>query len=361
MKIITVIGARPQFIKAACISRLRPSIVKEIIIHTGQHYDDNMSTVFFKQLHIPEPDYYLNVGSGTHGTQTARMIEGIEKILFNEEPDIVLVYGDTNSTLAGSLAASKLHIPIAHVESGLRSFNKKMPEEINRVITDHLSSLLFCPTHTALDNLKKEGIVSNVHLVGDIMHDSVLYYKTKAHKQSDILTRLNLSAKKFYLTTVHRAENTDDPNRLTSILKTISQLDHDVVFPLHPRTKKQIEKHQLHIYLSSPHIKVTDPLNYLDMLMLESEAKMILTDSGGVQKEAYLFKVPCITLRDETEWIETVTEGWNHVTGVNTQLILNTIDQFKLPPKHPALFGNGRSAEKICQILLEFLKSIKKK
>ncbi|ASN04430.1 non-hydrolyzing UDP-N-acetylglucosamine 2-epimerase [Virgibacillus necropolis] len=355
MKILTVVGARPQFIKACMLSKAikSNSKIEEVIVHTGQHYDDNMSAVFFKQLNLPKPDYYLGVGSGSHGKQTAKMLVELEKVMISVNPDIVLVYGDTNSTLAGSLAASKLHIPIAHVESGLRSFNKKMPEEINRLVTDHLSNWLFCPSKAATENLKREGIVKEVYLTGDIMYDSVLYYKPLALQQSTILHDLSLKKNNYYLSTVHRAENTDEPERLKSILEALQQLKMDVVLPLHPRTKSKVNQFKLMELISAPHIKIVDPLNYFDMLTVASQANVILTDSGGLQKEAYMLKVPCITLRDETEWIETLQTGWNHLVGADTQQIVDTVKAIQFPKEHPPLFGDGKTSQKINEILVE--------
>lgn len=354
MKIVTVIGARPQFIKASMISRVLQGCAEEIIVHTGQHYDDQMSAIFFKQLELPTPKYHLGIGSDTHGKQTGRMIEAIESVLYIEQPQLLLVYGDTNSTLAASLAASKLGIPIAHVESGLRSFNKKMPEEINRVITDHLSTLLLCPTEESLKNLKREGIRHQVHLVGDVMYDSVLQYKQIAAQHSDILAKLNLSPTGYYLSTIHRAESTDNPALLSHLLETLGQLDHKVVLPMHPRTEKLIRQWQLEEHLSASNLIIVKPLSYLDMLHLEHNAKLILTDSGGVQKEAYMLEVPCITLRNETEWVETVTAGWNQVSGINKARIFQLISELKIPSDCPQIFGDGKASEKICQILVSF-------
>ncbi|WP_158737175.1 non-hydrolyzing UDP-N-acetylglucosamine 2-epimerase [Alteribacillus sp. YIM 98480] len=354
MKILTVVGARPQFVKACMLSRkLRSqSIIKEVIVHTGQHYNHNMSDAFFSQLALPKPDHNLGIGSDKQGKQTARMLSKIEEVLLSERPDIVLVYGDTNSTLAGSLAASKHHIPVAHVEAGLRSFNKKMPEEINRVLTDHMSTLLFCPTQTAVENLEKEGIRNEVYMTGDIMYDAILHYKSIALHQSNICARLNIKPKNYYLVTVHRAENTDDPHRLRTLLKVLTQLNENIVFPLHPRTKQRIKHWNLLDLLSSKNIKVIEPINYFDMLTVESHAKAILTDSGGVQKEAYMLRTPCITLRDETEWIETVQAGWNHVTGVSdSQTILDVVRKTIVPKAYPNLFGNGDTSETIYKIL----------
>lgn len=351
MKIVTVIGARPQFIKASMISRILQGFVEEIIVHTGQHYDGQMSAVFFKQLELPTPKYHLGIGSDTHGKQTGRMIEAIETVLYTEQPQLLLVYGDTNSTLAASLAASKLGIPIAHVESGLRSFNKKMPEEINRVVTDHLSALLFCPTEESVRNLQREGIKQHVHLVGDVMYDSVLQYKQLAMRHSDILEKLKLSPSSYYLSTIHRAENTDNPALLAHLLDTLIKLDHKVVFPMHPRTEKLIRQWHLEKYLSASNLIIVKPLSYLDMLNLEYNAKLILTDSGGVQKEAYMLQVPCITLRNETEWVETVAAGWNQIAGIDSGRILQLISELQIPTESPPIFGDGNASRKICQIL----------
>lgn len=358
MKLLTIVGARPQFVKACMLSKAfknHPQI-EEIIVHTGQHYDYNMSDVFFKQLNLPEADYNLGVGSGSHGEQTAKMLVELEKLMLTIDPEMVIVYGDTNSTVAGSLAAAKLHIPIAHIESGLRSFNKKMPEEINRIMTDHVSDYLFCPTDTAVHNLQKEGISKGVYQTGDIMYDTVTYFKAEATKHSTVLNDLALKKQNYYLATIHRAENTDDPTRLKAIFKALRQLDKDVVIPLHPRTKNKIKEFNLSNVVSSSNIKFVDPLNYFDMLVLATNASAILTDSGGLQKEAYMLKTPCITLRDETEWIETVNSGWNHLTGADTQVILDTIKNIVTPHEYPLLFGE-KVADKIATILIKALEN----
>lgn len=357
MKILTVIGARPQFIKACMLSNLfeKNSKITEVIVHTGQHYDKNMSDIFFQQLQIPKPSYNLGVGSNSHGKQTGKMLGYIEEILLNEQPDVTLVYGDTNSTLAGSLAASKLHIPVAHVEAGLRSFNKKMPEEINRLLTDHLSTFLFCPTTSSVVNLKNEGIENNVYLTGDIMYDAIIYYKKIALSQSNIISYLNLIPQDYYLATIHRAENTDNPNRLKTLLTVLSSLERKVILPLHPRTKSKIKDFNLNRFFLNSHIKVVEPLDYFDMLTLESQAKMILTDSGGVQKEAYMLKVPCVTLRDETEWVETVTAKWNTLVGAsNSGSILEAISKTKKPDEYPTPFGDGSASKIIYDTLNEY-------
>jgi len=350
MKILTVVGARPQFIKLAPLSKfLRENGVNEIIIHTGQHYDENMNDLFFKELEIPEPDYNLGIGSGNHGEQTGRMLIEIEKIMLKENPDLVIVYGDTNSTLAGALAASKLHIKLAHVEAGLRSFNKRMPEEINRVLTDHVSDILFCPTQTGVENLKNEGIVNGVYLVGDVMFDALLHFSKVSDMKSNILERLNIKPKEYYLATIHRAENTDNYERLKNILTAFSKMDEMVVFPIHPRTRKMINYYGLDDLLENDNVKVIDPVGYLDMLKLEKNAKAILTDSGGVQKEAFWLKVPCITLRDETEWIETVNLGWNRLVGSNVEKILEAVRDLKFGVD--VNFENDFSAKKMYEII----------
>ncbi len=354
-KVASIVGARPQFIKLAPLSKaLRESGIDEIIIHTGQHYDEGMNKLFFDELEIPEPDYNLGVGSGNHGEQTGKMLMQIEKVLLIEKPNLVIVYGDTNSTLAGALAASKLHIPIAHVEAGLRSFNRKMPEEINRILVDHISDILFCPTQTAVENLKREGIANGVYLVGDIMFDSLMHFSKISSIKSKILEKLNLKPKEYYLATVHRAENTDDYERLKNILMAlseISQSDKPVIFPIHPRTKKMVDFFELNNLLDK--ILVIEPLGYLDMIKLEKNAKAILTDSGGVQKEAFWLKVPCITLREETEWVETVELGWNKLVGDDKERILSAVRDLKFGKDVD--FNKEFSANKMARIIAEFL------
>ncbi|MDW7731264.1 MAG: UDP-N-acetylglucosamine 2-epimerase (non-hydrolyzing), partial [Methanolobus sp.] len=310
MRIFSVIGARPQFIKCAPLSRELRTEHQEILVHTGQHYDHNMSDIFFKDLGIPKADYNLGIGSATHGEQTGKMLSEIEKLLIKERPDVVLVYGDTNSTLAGSLAATKLQIPVAHVEAGLRSFDKSMPEEINRILTDHVSDLLFCPTETAVNNLKNEGITKGVCNVGDVMMDALNYNLRIAEKKSQVLKDLDLLPKDFMIATAHRASNTNKIENLSSIVKAFCNTDENIVFPVHPRTEKYLREYGLWNRLCE-HVKVISPVGYLDMLTLMFNSKKILTDSGGVQKEAYMLGVPCITLRENTEWVETVNEGWN--------------------------------------------------
>ncbi|QKY71106.1 non-hydrolyzing UDP-N-acetylglucosamine 2-epimerase [Lentibacillus sp. CBA3610] len=354
MNVLTVIGARPQFIKACMLSRALKSYpeVNEIIVHTGQHYDASMSDVFFEQLKLPKPDYYLGIGSGTHALQTGKMLMELEKIMTAVNPDMVVVYGDTNSTLAGSLAASKLHTPIAHIESGLRSFNRKMPEEINRVVTDHLSDWLFCPSRSAAENLKREGMEKQVFVTGDIMYDAVRHFKSFAGQQSTILQELSLSENNYYLATIHRAENTDDPNRLKAILEGLMQLKKRTVLPSHPRTKRKIDEFKLNDIIDTSHIKMVEPLSYFDTLTIASNANVILTDSGGLQKEAYMLQVPCITLRDETEWMETVKTGWNRLAGANKEQIADKVMTCHTPEESPPIFGDGNAAQQIAGILI---------
>lgn len=354
MKLLTVIGARPQFIKASAVSRAiqaenaNGADLREVIVHTGQHFDANMSKVFFEELSIPEPDYHLGIASLGHGAMTGRMLEAIESVLQKEKPDMMLVYGDTNSTLAGALAAAKLHVPVAHVEAGLRSFNKRMPEEVNRILTDHVSDLLFCPTQTAVDNLAGEGITGGVHLVGDVMFDVTLHYRELA-AQSHSLERWGVTEKGYALCTVHRAENTDDATRLQGILAALRDIAEEVpvILPLHPRTRKIIDA------LGQPEalrgLTVLEPLSYLEMLRLEMSAKVILTDSGGVQKEAFFHRVPCITLRDETEWVETVEMGWNVLVGADRDAIIDKWLQPDIPVEVDQIYGDGNAANRMLE------------
>lgn len=358
-KIVTIVGARPQFIKAAVLSRLIRSDewrgkFHETLIHTGQHYDANMSEVFFTDMKIPRPDINLNIGSGMHGEMTGKMLIKIEAELLKLKPDLVVVYGDTNSTLAGALAASKLHIPVAHIEAGLRSFYKVMPEEQNRILTDHLSEWLFCPTEVAVKNLANEGITQGVHLVGDIMLDASLFYRQiiKGEKASDI-SRLNniygLTAEvingSFALATIHRAENTDDPEKLENIISAFNELETNIILPLHPRTKKQIEAACLKF---NPNVHVIDPIGYFEMLELEMNCCCIITDSGGVQKEAYFMQKPCITLREQTEWVETVESGWNILVGSNPEKLCDAFAFMNTGKREvKSLFGSGDTGQVI--------------
>ncbi len=351
MRIVSVVGARPQFIKAAQVSREIRKKHEETIVHTGQHYDPPMSAQFFEELKIPKPDFNLGVGSGTHGEQTGQMVIGIEKILMDEKPDIVLVYGDTNSTLAGGLAAVKVQLPVAHVEAGLRSYNSKMPEEINRVLVDRISKLLFCPTTTSVKNLKKEGITKGVHLVGDVMYDAALHNKTLAQK-STILEKLGLKEKSYLLTTIHRPSNTDSKENLEAIVDALISCNEEVVFPAHPRALKFLKKFELRAKLDKA-IKLIEPVGYLDFTRLAMKSKKILTDSGGVQKEAYFHGIPCITLREETEWVETVTDGWNILVGSDKARILEAIKSFSPSGERRASYGDGKAGEKIANIIDE--------
>ena len=347
MKVLTVVGARPQFIKAAPVSRaLRAAGHTEFLVHTGQHYDRQMSRVFFDEMQIPEPDINLEVGSGSHAAQTAQMLGKLEQVMQTNQPDCVLIYGDTNSTLAGAMAAAKLPPALAHVEAGLRSFNREMPEEINRVLADRCSDYLFCPTQTAVDNLAREGITGGVSLVGDTMFDAVLQFGKVAEDRSTILDQLNLTPKEFLLATVHRAYNTDNPETLRGILTAFIELNEQIVFPVHPRTRERIN--QLGLGLTAGAVKMIEPVGYLDMLMLERSARLILTDSGGMQKEAFFFGVPCVTLRPETEWTETVAAGWNVIAGVTPAGIARAVSETVWPDDSPAeIFGDGTAAQKI--------------
>ena len=355
MKIVSIVGARPQFIKAAPVQEaLGEHGHLNILVHTGQHYDDRMSRIFFTEMGIPEPDVNLGVGSGSHGAQTAAMLVGIEEILVREQPDWVIVYGDTNSTIAGAFAACKQHFPIAHVESGLRSFNRQMPEEHNRVLTDHCSDILFCPTRTAMENLARESIVTGAFLVGDTMFDAVLQFGELARKRSSIVEDLDLQPEAYILATLHRPYTVDVPERLSAILETLMETGESIVVPLHPRTRKQVcllnQAFQARLQRSS--IKLIEPIGYLDMLRLEQSSKLILTDSGGVQKEAYFFEVPCLTLRPETEWIETVDTGWNRIVDTDRQTILEHVRNGAWPTSAPPkIFGDGNASIKIVDTL----------
>lgn len=355
MRIISIVGARPQLIKAAPVSRaIRAGGDEEFVIHTGQHYDYAMSQVFWDELYQSRPDVDLGVGSGTHGRQTGVMLARIEEILMSETADWVLVYGDTNSTLAGALAACKLRIPLAHVEAGLRSFNRAMPEEHNRVLTDHCSDLLFCPTETAVRNLKREGITDGILLVGDTMYDAVVEWAAFAHEHSRILESLGLTPKGFLLATVHRPSNTDVPEHLNEILSAFLASGQPIVFPVHPRAQKTISELAADLGLGSANcnLRMIPPVGYLDMLVLEQNARLILTDSGGIQKEAFFFQVPCITLRSETEWEETVRAGWNVLAGHSRNDILSAMNDRQWPHEAPpSVFGTGRAAQSIAAAL----------
>ena len=375
MKLVTIIGARPQIIKAAALSRAIKNHysdrIREVIVHTGQHYDDNMSQVFFNELQIPRPDYNLHVGSASHGVQTARMTEGIEDILLKERPDFIVLYGDTNSTLAGAVAAAKIHVPIVHVEAGLRSFNKSMPEEINRIVCDHCSTLLFSPTLAGVENLKREGFTMNndgpytidnpkVYHCGDIMYDNSLHFASIAEEKTDIIQRLELADKPFVLATIHRDSNTDHPERLSAIFKALIRLSTEcrVVLPLHPRTNKLLKTNldealQKQIF-GNPNIKLIPPVSFLEMISLERHAQLVTTDSGGVQKEAYFFKKPCIILRPETEWVEIVETGNAILADADENHIMQAWQHFNdnPPTTFPEIFGDGHAAEFMLEQML---------
>jgi UDP-GlcNAc3NAcA epimerase len=376
IKIATIIGARPQIIKAAAISRcirnFFKNIIQEIIIHTGQHYDENMSDVFFREMRIPSPDYNLNVGSLSHAHQTAKMIQGIEDILLKEKPDVIILYGDTNSTLAGAITAAKLRIPVAHIEAGLRSFNKSMPEEINRIVCDHISTFLFSPTLTGVLNLEKEGIRAKnkpsftmdspgVFHCGDVMYDNAVYFADKVEQVSSIFKDLNLEKNNYLLVTIHRDNNTDDPQRLNAIFRSISRICEGsklkVIIPLHPRTTKimesTLEKPLYYSITNNPLIKIISPVSFFDMIALEKNSCMILTDSGGVQKEAFFYEKPCIILRPETEWVEIVEAGAAIVCDADEEKIMNAFHHFKTKNlnKLPSIFGDGNAAYFICNTI----------
>jgi UDP-N-acetylglucosamine 2-epimerase len=348
MKIASIVGARPQFIKAAPLSHRLRLEHSEIIIHTGQHYDQNLSGVFFDELSLPAPDYHLGIGSASPGLQTGQMLAAIEPVLQDTRPDWVIVYGDTNSTLAGALAAAKLGMNIAHVEAGLRSFNRRMPEEINRILTDHVSDLLLCPSEQAVAHLAQEGITRRVHNIGDIMADSLRLSRESGHSSKKILQENGVTPKGYLLATIHRAENTDSPHRLHLIFSALNRLTTPVILPLHPRTRQALHTIQMPI---REHIRIIEPVGYLAMIHLEENARLILTDSGGIQKEAYWLGVPCITLRDETEWPETVDAGWNILVGADTSAILQAVSVFTPPLQKPTLYGDGHAADKIVDIL----------
>lgn len=371
LKIVTIVGVRPQFIKAAVVSRaiaehnklVSGQLITEVIVHTGQHYDRNMSDVFFEEMHIPKPDYFLDVHGLSHGVMTGQMLEKIEKVLFKENPDLVLVYGDTNTTLAGALAAVKLHVPVAHVEAGLRSFNRRMPEEINRILADHISTMLFCPTKQAIENLKAEGIVDSntkhepsamsynlpqkVALVGDVMLDGALYYKQYAKKPRFYLPE------QFILATIHRAGNTENTERLKSIFRAFDKICQEIpiILPLHPRTRKIIQ--DLKLKTSNFKLQLVEPVGYLEMVYLLERCTIVMTDSGGLQKESYFFGKPCVTLRDETEWVELVEHGFNRIAGAETESICNAfkIMKGKKIDSNINLYGKGDAGEKIVNIL----------
>jgi len=340
LKVLTVVGARPQFIKSAPVSRqLRGDAIDETIVHTGQHHDPELSDIFFSELQIEPPKHHLGIHGGSHGEMTGRMLTELEKVMVSERPSLVLVYGDTNSTLAGALAASKLSIPIAHVEAGLRSFNRGMPEEINRVVTDHLSSLLFCPTSTSVANLEAEGIVSGIHFIGDVMYDAAITLGGIARARSDILRDLRIDERGYSVATIHRAENTDDPKRLSQIVAYLNAEARElpIILPMHPRTRAAVERHATDL----SGLRVIPPLGYLDMTRLVQGASCVYTDSGGLQKEAYFHRVPCVTLRGETEWVETVEAGWNRLWTYPTYMPRRDIDDY----------GDGTASKRLVALI----------
>jgi len=348
-RFLSVVGARPQFIKVALVSKELRKKNDEILVHTGQHYDKELSQYFFDALDIPKPEYNLGIGSLSHAQQTAKMLMGVEKVILKEKPDLVLIYGDTNSTLAGALAAAKMGVKGAHVEAGLRSYNRAMPEEINRVMADHTCDILFCPTKNSVLNLKKEGITKGVHFVGDVMYDIALRSKSLATKKKTY-EKFGLSPNKYALVTVHRPVNTDEGRNLRNIANALIECDVPVIFPAHPRAEKFLRRYKLYDKLKNE-ILLTKPLNYLDFLNLLLNCKKVVTDSGGVQKEAYFFGKPCITLREETEWVETVEDGWNVLVGTNRKRIIQAVKGFKPRGKRGRHYGNGTAVKKICRIL----------
>jgi UDP-N-acetylglucosamine 2-epimerase len=348
VKVVTVVGARPQFIKAAAFSRQLREGHQEVLVHTGQHYDPELSDIFFRELELPQPRHHLGVGSGSHGRQTGQMLARLESVLVDERPDWVVVFGDTNSTLAGALAAAKPRMRLAHVEAGLRSFDRSMPEEINRIVADHCSDLLFCPTQTAVDNLAREGLAEPAHLTGDIMYDSLLQYLSLIESRSGIMERLRLAPGRYAVVTVHRAANTDDPAVLGRILDGLALLEEPVIFPMHPRARLAFASADLE---TPPQVRVIEPVGYLEMLALARLARMILTDSGGVQKEAYLLGVPCVTLREETEWPETLVDGWNVLAGTEPGRIAQAALRPRPAGERPAVFGDGRAARRMVELL----------
>ncbi len=351
LKIISVVGARPQFIKAAPVCRALRQDHDEVLVHSGQHYDYGMSDVFFEQLGIPKPDFNLAVGSGSHARQTGEMMPMLEELFLEQDPDVVLVYGDTNTTLAGGLAAAKLGVPVAHVEAGLRSFNRAMPEEINRVVVDHLSDLLLCPTRASVANLAVEGISDGVHLVGDVMLDTARFFGDSVDP-APALEQFGVEAGQFYLATVHRAGNSDSPARLGAIVEAFAQLDRRVVWAVHPRTRKNlIDFGIMQTVESSDNILTVPPVSYIETVSLLRSAAGLLTDSGGMQKEAYFFGIPCVTLREETEWVETVELGWNVLVGANREAIRAAVANLHRPASRPAVYGDGHAADAILAAL----------
>ena len=354
VRIVTIIGNRPQFVKAAAVSRKLRETHEELIVHTGQHYDDELSRVFFDELGIPAPDRELGAGSGSNTAQTARILTGLEPVLAEIEPSLALVYGDTNSTLAGALAVAQAGIPLGHVEAGMRSFDRTMPEELNRLLTDHASDLLLCSTETAVHNLDREGARGEVHLVGDVMADVSLAFRDIAERDSCVLEARGLLAGEYFLLTAHRPGNVDVPERLERLVKLIEALPGRVTFPVHPRTEARLEAAALFDRLeAAPHVELTPPLGYLDFLKLALHARAVLTDSGGVQKEAYLLGVLCVTLRDTTEWVETVEAGWNVLVDLDRDAALAALER-RPPSERPELYGGGHAADRVCRVVAAY-------
>lgn len=349
MKVISIVGARPEFVQAMPVSNaLRARNHLEILVHTGQHFDHQMSQVFFEDLNLPVPNYNLGIGSGSHAAQTGAMLEPLEEVILQEQPDLIIVRGDTNSTLAGALVASKLSVPLVHIEAGERSFDRGAPEEVNRLLVDRVADLHLCASRTAMRHLAKEGITTSVQWVGDVMLDAIMELQSIARKKSYILEDLSLEAKGYSLVTVHRANNTDDPERLTGIIDALNQVDELLIFPLHPRTDAAIKRNRIEL---KSHVKTLPPVSYLDMVSLESGARLIATDSGGVQREAYYLGTPCLTLREETEWTETVSTGWNHLVGIDPDVILKAWSTLAPPEDRPPIHGEGNAGSLIIQAL----------
>ncbi len=348
MKVVSIVGARPEFVQALPVSLALRQHSEEILVHTGQHYDYLMSQAFFDELGVPAPDYNLEVGSGSHGQQTAQMLQLVEEVLLREKPGLVIVRGDTNSTIAGALAAAKLNIPVAHIEAGERSFNRDMPEEINRLVTDCVADHHFCASKRAVDRLAAEGVTGSVHFVGDVMLDSMLHNLPLARKNSTVLERLDLAETNYTLVTVHRSSNTDDPEILRQIVHALNQTGEKIIFPAHPRTRLVLEKLNM---VFADNVQLIDPVGYFDIVVLEENARLIATDSGGVQREAYFLGVPCLTMRNETEWVETVETGWNRLVGTTPEMILEAWYDFEPPTDHPPIFGDGTAGQKISDIL----------
>ena len=353
MKILSIVGARPEFIQAMPVSRAIRTDHQEILVHTGQHYDYRMSQAFFDELDIPVPDYNLGVGSASQARQTAEIMLGLDEVLSKEKPDLVIVRGDTNSSLAATLVTSKLRIPLAHIEAGERSFNRDMPEEINRLVADRLADLHFCVSQLGMQNLAVEGIAESVHWVGDVMLDALLYAQPIARIKSKILDHLGIESKHYSLVTIHRAMNTDQPERLEQIVSALNLVSETVILPVHPRTRKAFS--DIDVRLEEDHVRVIEPVGYFDMLTLEENARLIATDSGGVQREAYYLKIPCLTLRDESEWVATIETGWNKLVGADQKMIMDAWFHFVPPNEHPPIYGTGRAAQQIAQILKDLM------